>query len=60
MRVIVVDDEDRENEGDFICAAECVTPEIINFMDVNMINKNQLIEFLIKWFKEQRNCTKEK
>ncbi len=30
--VIVVDDEDRENEGDFICAAECVTPEIINFM----------------------------
>lgn len=30
--VIVVDDEDRENEGDFICAAECVTPEIVNFM----------------------------
>lgn len=30
--VIVVDDEDRENEGDFICAAETVTPEIINFM----------------------------
>lgn len=30
--VIVVDDEDRENEGDFICAAERVTPEIINFM----------------------------
>lgn len=30
--VIVVDDEDRENEGDFICAAEMVTPEIINFM----------------------------
>ena len=30
--VVVVDDEDRENEGDFICAAECVTPEIINFM----------------------------
>jgi len=29
---MVVDDEDRENEGDFICAAECVTPEIINFM----------------------------
>ena len=29
---IVVDDEDRENEGDFICAAELVTPEIINFM----------------------------
>lgn len=30
--VIVVDDEDRENEGDFVCAAETVTPEIINFM----------------------------
>lgn len=30
--IIVVDDEDRENEGDFICAAECVTPEIVNFM----------------------------
>ena len=30
--VIVVDDEDRENEGDFICAAQCATPEIINFM----------------------------
>lgn len=30
--VIVVDDEDRENEGDFICAAELVTAEIVNFM----------------------------
>jgi 3,4-dihydroxy 2-butanone 4-phosphate synthase / GTP cyclohydrolase II len=30
--IIVVDDEDRENEGDFICAAETATPEIINFM----------------------------
>src|ERR1700750_3350899 len=30
--VIVVDDEDRENEGDFITAARSVTPEIINFM----------------------------
>lgn len=30
--VIVVDDEQRENEGDFVCSAECVTPEIINFM----------------------------
>ncbi len=33
--VIVVDDEDRENEGDFICAAELATPEIINFMATN-------------------------
>jgi 3,4-dihydroxy 2-butanone 4-phosphate synthase/GTP cyclohydrolase II len=30
--LIVVDDEDRENEGDFICAAELVTPDIVNFM----------------------------
>jgi len=30
--IIVVDDEDRENEGDFICAAECITPDIVNFM----------------------------
>ena len=30
--IIVVDDEDRENEGDFLCAAELVTPELINFM----------------------------
>ena len=31
--VIVVDDEDRENEGDLIIAAECITPEKINFME---------------------------
>src|SRR5215210_507975 len=30
--VIIVDDEDRENEGDLACAAEKVTPDIINFM----------------------------
>jgi 3,4-dihydroxy 2-butanone 4-phosphate synthase/GTP cyclohydrolase II len=30
--IIVVDDEDRENEGDFICSAEYVTPDIVNFM----------------------------
>ena len=33
--VIVVDDEDRENEGDFITAAENATPEIINFMSIH-------------------------
>jgi len=33
--VIVVDDEDRENEGDFIVASEMVTPEIINFMAIH-------------------------
>ncbi|MFH2143815.1 MAG: bifunctional 3,4-dihydroxy-2-butanone-4-phosphate synthase/GTP cyclohydrolase II [Bacteroidota bacterium] len=30
--IIVVDDEDRENEGDFITAAQTITPEIVNFM----------------------------
>lgn len=30
--IILVDDEDRENEGDLVCAGELVTPEIINFM----------------------------
>lgn len=30
--VVVADDEDRENEGDLICAAELVTPEMVNFM----------------------------
>ena len=30
--LIVVDDEDRENEGDFIIAAEKITPEAVNFM----------------------------
>ena len=30
--IILVDDEDRENEGDFVCAAEKMTPEIVNFL----------------------------
>jgi 3,4-dihydroxy 2-butanone 4-phosphate synthase/GTP cyclohydrolase II len=30
--IIIVDDEDRENEGDLVCAAEKITPEVINFM----------------------------
>ena len=33
--IIVVDDENRENEGDFIAAADLVTPEMINFMATN-------------------------
>lgn len=33
--VILMDDEDRENEGDFVLAAECVRPEDINFMATN-------------------------
>src|ERR1035437_3610524 len=31
-RLLIVVDEDRENEGDFICSAELITPEIVNFM----------------------------
>ena len=30
--VIIVDDEDRENEGDLVCASAKITPELINFM----------------------------
>ena len=30
--IVLVDDENRENEGDFVCAAEMVTPQVINFM----------------------------
>ncbi|MGB3589078.1 MAG: 3,4-dihydroxy-2-butanone-4-phosphate synthase, partial [Tunicatimonas sp.] len=33
--IIVVDDENRENEGDFICAAEKITPQIVNFMTIH-------------------------
>ncbi len=33
--LIVVDDEDRENEGDFVMAADKVTPDAINFMITN-------------------------
>lgn len=33
--IVIVDDEDRENEGDLVCAAEKVTPAIINFMAVH-------------------------
>lgn len=30
--IIIVDDEERENEGDFVCAAEYITPDVVNFM----------------------------
>jgi 3,4-dihydroxy 2-butanone 4-phosphate synthase/GTP cyclohydrolase II len=33
--IIVADDEDRENEGDLVCAAELVTPDLINFMTIH-------------------------
>ena len=39
--VIVVDDEDRENEGDLICAAEKITPEMVNFMLKNARGHHQ-------------------
>ena len=50
--VIVVDDEDRENEGDLIIAAEKITPEKVNFMlakDMERIIKNnEQIQFIIQ------------
>ncbi len=33
--VIIADDENRENEGDFVCAAQLITPELINFMSLH-------------------------
>jgi 3,4-dihydroxy 2-butanone 4-phosphate synthase/GTP cyclohydrolase II len=33
--IIVVDDEDRENEGDLVIAAECITPEKVNFLETH-------------------------
>ena len=30
--IVLIDDDDRENEGDLVCAAEMVTPQIVNFM----------------------------
>ena len=29
--IVLIDDDDRENEGDLVCAAEMVTPKIVNF-----------------------------
>ena len=48
--VIILDDEDRENEGDLICAAEAVTPEIINFMATHVV--------LYVWHWIMRKCKK--
>jgi 3,4-dihydroxy 2-butanone 4-phosphate synthase/GTP cyclohydrolase II len=33
--IVVVDDEGRENEGDLVCSAQMITPDIINFMSKN-------------------------
>ena len=49
--VIVVDAEDRENEGDLICAAEKVTPELINFMLVH--GKGQVCVPILPSVREQ-------
>ena len=58
--VIILDDESRENEGDLVCAADMITPEIINFMaskgkgliclplSKNLINKFDLKLRLVK------------
>ena len=48
--VICVDDEDRENEGDLICSAEKITPEMVNFMDA--LNGVILMENLAMNFSE--------
>ena len=41
--IIVADDEDRENEGDLICSAQFVTPELINFItkEISIKGRNQ-------------------
>jgi len=44
--IIVVDDEDRENEGDFICAAELITPDIVNW--VTKVGRGELCVALIE------------
>ena len=33
--IVVADDEDREHEGDLVCAAELVTPDLVNFMTLH-------------------------
>ena len=47
--VIVVDDEDRENEGDLICAAEKITPEMVNFMLKYEIGRASCRERVCSW-----------
>ena len=47
--LIVVDDEDRENEGDFIVSGEKITPEIVNFMITHGRLKAVLTEHNINW-----------
>ena len=44
--IILVDDEDRENEGDLVCAAEFVTPDMINFMAKKIITNMTLRQCL--------------
>ena len=55
--IIVVDDEDRENEGDFIIAAEKITPEKVNFMLKEGLYWELLLRLrLINWKVAQREC----
>ena len=44
--IIVVDDEDRENEGDFIMAAEMITPEAVK---ETMVKTQKMIKIRLKW-----------
>ena len=45
--VIVVDDEDRENEGDLIIAAEKITPEKVNFMLKHGVQVVKVVPFIV-------------
>ena len=65
--VIVVDDEDRENEGDFICAAQCVTPEIINFMATHgrglicaPLNEKRVEELKLQMMVKDKMCIRDR
>lgn len=64
--IIVVDDEDRENEGDFVCSAQMVTPETINFMSKHgrglicmPCKADRLDELEIPAMVEDNTCTHE-
>jgi len=65
--VVVLDDEDRENEGDLVCSAELVTPEIINFMAKHArglvcapmsydIAKRLNLDSMVSYNTESNNC----
>src|SRR5690625_30278 len=62
--VIVVDDEDRENEGDFVGASELITPELVNFMATHgrglicaSITKERAAELELEMMVSDRNTS---